>query len=222
MKNLSLHSKLLATAIIASIGTANALDYRTSEVTEDSIGQSQFTVAVGVESSPFTLVLPSLGLDGAAPGNLYNGSVGDGSDDPASSLAPVIASGFTDASNYDVTFSGYEAGQASLNGGVKVDGIAMLAADGHFGAVMQSLTLEAAAEVPAATNVRSIQGCGVTYDGALGFTVTFGLNTSCTIQATGLLLNDLDGENTTAVIATDRAAANTNYQATINAYVAQI
>ncbi len=184
---------------------------------------------MGVETFPYSLILPSLGLDGAQPGNLYDGAVGNGA--PASSLAPIIATGFEEAGAgiFNVTFSGYEAGQASLIGGQTVDGIAMLAADGHFGAVMQTLVFSPEQAAPAAvdpTEVRSIQGCGVTYtDNATVegvFKVTFGLNTSCTIQATEVLLSALDGTNTSAAIATDRAAANTNYQATINAYVAQI
>ncbi len=184
-------------------------------------GISELVLTINTEPLPINFSHPNLTADISQPGAK---GISAYSDD-----VMMVSGVITDESTYYLlTFEGYEAGQASLHGGEKSNGMALLSGSGHFGGVVRSLTWQGYGDnqnvVPITnTTMQSKAGCSLDYHqlGA-GVSIIFGLNTMCKIEMTGKQLQAFDQQAVSATIDIDRAATSSIYSATVFVTLSEI
>lgn len=184
-------------------------------------GTSELALTINTEPLPINFSHPNLMADISQPGE--KGVI-------AQSDSVMMVSGvITDEStHYQLAFGGYEAGQASLHGGEKSNGMALLSDSGHFGGVVRSLTWQGYGDDQTAipiTNktMQSKAGCSLNYHQlGEGVSIIFGLNASCKIEMTGKQLQAFDQQAVTATIDIDRAATTSTYSVTVFVTLSEI
>jgi hypothetical protein len=225
---MKIQSTILKTAITfgllsMTIGTSQA-------ALERSVSNS-FKVDVGVVSGAPEFVLPSIGHNNVEAGSVHSGL----------SIDTATSVNFSDTATYKLSLSGYTTGTIYTDDGTKHDGAAMLDSNGTVGAINAFWVINSTVDA-APTSVKQLEGCNVSYitpitapattttlpavtaSGAVGddAAVSFGTNTFCKLELSGLYLNGINSQTQGSVIAIDAFAPNTNYETTFDATVEPI